>query len=235
MVVDFDSVSEFEREELRKIASNEYYPEKEFDLSDIVGFGQNVAWVFLVLDGVRPACEFTMILRGDGLSPTELPFEDVMYELPVRFASYMKNGQDEDGETYLHIEWVFYEDVSGEQWLDDILTQQKDIEVVEREAGALLGYPDDVVTAFTQDDCIRVQEVVSKYDFTQDELRYLEYIPYKIPDSESGIERGIEVGRKWDARLRELASEYEYLDGLEWWADWTLEQGEATVNRASSD
>lgn len=235
MAIDFDSLSEFEREELSNIASDKYYPNEKFSLSDIVGLGENVCWLFLVLDGVRPACEFTMILRGDGLRPSELPFADVLYSLPVRFNMDMTNCIDEDGDTYLRIDWEVYGDERGDEWFDDLLTEDFEGEDVDRVFGERMGYPKSVIDAFVADECLLTGDVIREFSLSKEELRYLEFLPYMVPNDEEEVLDAISVARKWDARLRALADEYEFLSGLEMWADLTLEQGEGKVERVRSE
>lgn len=217
MSVDFGEVSEFEREELRKIASNECHPEREYSLADYIGFGHHICCFFLTLDGVKPMYEFTVISHRDTLHPNEWPFIDVCGTLPIKAAKRIRHEYKRDGTPSMRLDWEVYASDDA-RWLAEV--ERDDDETL----GEYFGYPEECVEAFVNDETASDEWLRSV--FSVDDLRYLEFLPFKVPESERGAMNAIELGKEWDERVRELAAEYEYLSGLEWWADWTLKQGE---------
>lgn len=215
MSVDFGDVSEFEREELRKIASNEYYPDREYSLSDYIGFGHHMCCFFLTIDGVKPMYEFTVISHPEKLHPNEYPFIDVCGTLPIKAAKRIRYEYKPDGTPSMRLDWEVYADKDA-RWLAEV---ERDDETL----GKFFGYPEECVEAFMANNSASDEWLRSV--FSVDDLRYLKFLPFKAPKNERGAMNAIELGKEWDERVRELAAEYEYLSGLEWWADWTLEQG----------
>ena len=232
MSVNWDSLSTFEKSELQKIASNEYYPTKSFALDDVVYFGASVSWLFLVLDGERPACDFCFSVVSDDFLLDNYPFVDLLYSLPLRFDCKIENKYDDEGVNKLFFDMTVYNDVEGDEWFHGLMKSEDKYDEMDRKLGQMLGYPESVIDAFLAGESVGLEQIVSKYNFSKYELRYLEYIPYLVPDDRVLIQEAVELGIERDSRLRELDNEYWFLDGLSWWADRTLEQGLLGVEQA---
>lgn len=218
MSFDFDSATEYQKKRLHRIAHNNSLPfnSETSTLADFL-FPRQILFFFLTLDGKREICEIGSVRfpkdKFDDINrPTKL-----LDSLPITYREELTVFESDEGEEDRFLPW----------W--HICSDGRDINVEfgggmsDEDWGEFYGYPEWAIQAFVNDETVITEDIeASELEFSADELKYLQLLPYTIPLEESRIQESIEKAKVWAERIEELANEYEYLSGLSYRLDEVL-------------
>lgn len=209
MSFDFSSATEYQRKELHKIAHNgSTHPDSEERVLSEFLFPRQILWFFLTLDGKRDICEIgSYPYPKDRFDVDERP-KEILESLPITYQEEKSiTSYDEEKEDTITPWWQICSDGRNiDAEIDDDMSSE--------DWGRFYGYPEWAIQAFVDDRNVISEEVAAELEFSLDELKYLELLPYAVSLEEEHIRDSIDQAKLWAERIEELAEEYEYLSGL---------------------